>query len=103
MNLWDSAYGITDSKSILNPTEKQLSDAAKQVRKDVEKRFLSRYENISVKDLTNDIVLSLRNSEANRQAVIGELRKRGYNAMVESKGGNEKSDFIMVFDEDDSV
>lgn len=103
VNLWDSAYGITDSKSILNPTEKQLSDAAKQVRKDVEKQFLSRYENISIKDLTNDTVLSLRNSESNRQAVIGELRKRGYNAMVESKGGDEKGDFIMVFDEDDSV
>ena len=80
-----------------------VSDAAKQVRKDVEKQFLSRYENISIKDLTNDTVLSLRNSESNRQAVIGELRKRGYNAMVESKGGDEKGDFIMVFDEDDSV
>lgn len=103
MNLWEASAGITDAKGILNPNKKELEAAHKQVRKDVEKQFLSRYENISVKDLTNDTVLSLRNSEANRQAVIGELRKRGYNAMVESKGGNEKSDFIMVFDEDDSV
>lgn len=74
-------------------------------------KFLNKYKDQPIDGLFRDTVSSFGLSEANRTAVINELKKRGYNAMVDEAGvgGNnmwhprEGVEPLIIFDGDSSL
>lgn len=109
-NSWaliESVYGMADTDGILDVSEAQFSKYADKVRAEVKKNYVDRYRNISVDDLFMETTRSFGTSTANREKVIKELRKRGYNAMVDeagvgsNKNGREGVDPLIIFDGDD--
>lgn len=102
-NLIEEYWSVLDNKGIADPTKKERAEAMKQAKKNAEKMVTEEFSNMSLKELSRNTVLSLRNSEVLKDRVIGELRNRGYNAMIESKNSGKNSEYVMIFDEDDSV
>lgn len=104
IELMESAFSILDNKGIFDPSDADYSKAVKEAREEVEKNFLGRYGNISVDDLFTDTTRSFGTSTLNREKVIKELKKRGYNAMVDEAGvgsnktGREGVDPLIIFD-----
>lgn len=94
---------------------KQMPDdydkAHREAVKGTINKFVDRYKNQPIDSLFRDTVTSFGVSESNRSAVINELKKRGYNAMVDEAGvgGNtvwnprEGVEPLIVFDGDSSL
>lgn len=90
-------------------TRSELESAAKYIQNDVAKNYLKRVENMSADDFFIDTTRSFGVSEKNRNQIISELKKRGYNAMVDeagvgsNKNGREGVDPLIIFDGDSSL
>lgn len=85
-------------------TGKEFKEALSEVHEGIVKGFVERYKNIPVDDLFIEITRSFGPSEKNRTRVINELKKRGYNAMVDEAGVGSNSmvregvDPLIIFD-----
>lgn len=109
----DSYYDELENYFIIK--DKQMPDNYDKAHREAVKgtidKFVSRYKNQPIDSLFRDTVDSFGVSESNRTAVINELKKRGYNAMVDEAGvgGNtvwhprEGVEPLIIFDGDVSL
>lgn len=112
-NTWEAVEMATsnyeEKGKKLPETESEWKKAIDDVHKDVVKNYVERSKNMTVDELFTDTTRSFGTSEANRARVINELKKRGYNAMVDEAGvgsnstGREGVEPLIVFDGDSSL
>lgn len=88
---------------------KGWNKAFEEAHKEVIKNTVDRYKDISVDDLFTETTRSFGTSEKNRTRVINELKKRGYNAMVDEAGVGSNENYregvdpLIIFDGDSAL
>ena len=86
--------------------EKEYRKAVDEIHKEIVSNYVKRYGDVTIDELFIDTTRSFGTSEKNRSRVINELKKRGYNAMVDeagvgsNKNGREGVDPLIIFDGD---
>lgn len=112
-NTWTAVEMVSskyDEEMKPYPTgEKEFRKAVDDIHKEVVKNYVKNNADMPIDDLFIDTTRSFGTSEKNRTRVINELKKRGFNTMVDeagvgsNKNGREGVDPLIIFDGDSSL